>query len=244
MSPKILFLIDGNSLMFRSYYATAYKGNLMKTTTGIYTNALYGFCNMLHRCLVEDTEYIFVAFDAGSQTFRHQSFDEYKATRKPLPEELKMQIPYIKQYLDIMNVKRKESDMYEADDIIASAAHKFYDDFDEIRVITGDRDLLQLVNGKVKVLLTKRGIGKLDEYNKNNFKEKTGISPKQVTDYKGMVGDASDNLPGIKGIGEKTALKLLEKYQTLENAIENLDSLPAKTQKYFMENKDMGLWCK
>ena len=138
MDKKILYLIDGNSLMFRAYYATIdYRtGAMMRTTDGRYTNALYGFCSMLHRRLIEDVDYVFVAFDAGSQTFRHQSYDEYKATRKPLPDELRTQIPYIKQYLDIMNVKREESDMYEADDLLASVARKFYRDFDEIRIIT------------------------------------------------------------------------------------------------------------
>ena len=244
MNKKILFLIDGNSLMFRSYYATAYTGNLMKTKDGIYTNALFGFCSMLHRRLIEEADYAFVAFDAGSQTFRHQSFEEYKATRKPLPEELKMQIPYIKQYLDIMNVKRKESDIYEADDIIASVARKFYQNFDEIRIITGDRDLLQLVNDKVAVYLTKRGVAELDEYNHNNFQDKTRITPGQITDYKGMAGDSSDNLPGIRGIGEKTALKLLEKYHSLENIIKHIDELPVRTKNLILENKEMGIRCK
>ncbi|MDD4077201.1 MAG: DNA polymerase I [Bacilli bacterium] len=244
MNKKILFLIDGNSLMFRSYYATAYTGNLMKTKAGVYTNALYGFCNMLHRRLIEEADYAFVAFDAGSQTFRHQSFTDYKATRKPLPDELKMQIPYIKQYLDIMNVKRKESDMYEADDIIASVAYKFYQNFDEIRIITGDRDLLQLVNDKVKVYLTKRGIAELDEYNHNNFQDKAGVIPEQITDYKGMVGDPSDNLPGIRGIGEKTALKLLEQYHSLENIIKHIEEFPTRIKTLILKNKKMGLRCK
>lgn len=246
MDKKILYLIDGNSLMFRAYYATIdYRtGAMMRTTDGRYTNALYGFCSMLHRRLIEDVDYVFVAFDAGSQTFRHQSYDEYKATRKPLPDELRTQIPYIKQYLDIMNVKREESDMYEADDLLASVARKFYRDFDEIRIITGDRDLLQLVNGRVKVFLTKQGIRELDEYNADNFQVKTGITPAQVADYKGLVGDASDNLPGIKGIGPKTALQLLERYQTLENIIAHVDELPAGVRARLEENKDVGIRCK
>lgn len=246
MDKKILYLIDGNSLMFRSYYATIdYRtGQMMRTTDGRYTNALFGFCAMLHRRLIEDVEYAFVAFDAGSKTFRHQSYDEYKATRKPLPDELRMQIPYIKQYLDVMKVKRKESDMFEADDLLASVARKFRDDFDELRIITGDRDMLQLVDDRVKVYLTKQGIRELDEYNADNFFEKMGITPAQIPDYKGLVGDTSDNLPGIKGIGPKTALQLLERYQTLENIIAHSEKLPAGVQAKIAENKDVGLWCK
>jgi len=243
MAKKTLTLIDGNSLMFRSYYATAYRGELMQTKGGLYTNALYGFCNML-LSLIGDLEYAFVAFDAGKQTFRHQEYAEYKAKRRELPDELRVQIPYIKKYLDIMKIRRMESLDFEADDLIASVATKFYNDFDEIRIITGDRDLLQLVNGKVKVFLTKSGVRELDEYNRENFYEKAGFHPHQVPDYKGLVGDTSDNLPGIKGIGEKTAVKLLKEYSTLEEIIENADKIGGKTGELIKENKDSGLWCK
>jgi len=240
---KKITLIDGNSLMFRSYYATAYRGNLMKTKDGIYTNALYGFCNMLTGLLTED-DYAFVAFDAGKKTFRHQEFTEYKGTRKELPDELRIQIPYIKKYLDILKVKREESLEYEADDLIASAARLAYNDFDEIRIITGDKDLLQLVNDKVKVCLTRKGVGELEEFTKENFFEKMNITPEQVTDYKGLVGDSSDNLPGIKGIGDKTAIKLLNEYRDLEGIIDNVENLTGKTKNLFIENKDMGIKCK
>ena len=148
---KKILLIDGNSLMFRSYYATAYTGNLMKTKDGLYTNALFGFVNMITKLLTDDIEYAFVAFDAGKQTFRHKEYDDYKGGRKPLPDELREQIPLIKEYLDLLNVKRMESLDYEADDLIATVATKFKDSFDEVLVITGDRDLLQLVDEKVSV---------------------------------------------------------------------------------------------
>ncbi|MGI6768075.1 MAG: DNA polymerase I [Bacilli bacterium] len=242
-NKKTITLIDGNSLMFRSYYATAYRGIFMQTKNGLYTNALYGFCNMFIS-LIEDLDYAFVAFDAGKQTFRHQEFTEYKAKRKELPEELRVQIPYIKKYLDIMKIYRDESLDYEADDLIACVANKMYNDFDEIRIITGDKDLLQLVNDKISVYLTKKGVGELDEYNKENFYEKAGFHPEQTVDFKGLVGDASDNLPGIKGIGEKTALKLLNEYPTLEDMIANADKITGKTGQLIKENQEIGLKCK
>lgn len=240
---KKLLLIDGNSLMFRSYYATAYTGNLMKTKDGLYTNAVFGFCNMLNKLLEKET-YAFVAFDAGKQTFRHKEFSEYKGTRKPLPEELKTQIPLIKEYLDIINVKRMENLDYEADDLLATASTLLNNDFDEFLVVTGDRDLLQLVSDKISVALTKKGVGELDIYTKENFFEKLGFFPEQLIDYKGIVGDTSDNLPGIKGIGEKTAIKLLNDFKTIEGIYDHLDSLTTRNRNLFIEGKDIALRCK
>lgn len=240
---KKLLLVDGNSLMFRSYYATAYTGNLMKTKDGLYTNALYGFVNMISK-LVSENEYAFVAFDAGKQTFRHQQYSDYKGGRKPLPEELRGQIPLIKEYLDIINVKRMESLDYEADDLIATVATKFKNDFDEIIVITGDHDLLQLVDDKISVGLTKKGVGELDIHDNNNFYEKEGFNPNQIIDYKGIAGDSSDNLPGIKGVGDKTTIKLLNEYGTLENIYEHVNELTPKVKEAFINGKDMAFQCK
>lgn len=226
---KKLVLIDGNSLMFRSYYATAYTGQLMQNKHGIFTNAIYGFCNMLTKIQEEEMSHIFVAFDAGSQTFRHKEYEEYKKTRKALPDELLMQIPYIKKYLDILNIKRHESLDYEADDIIASLTKlALKDGFNQIDIITGDKDMLQLVSEKVNVLITIRGATNLEEYNQDNFYDKMEIYPSQVTDYKGLVGDTSDNLPGIKGIGNKTAIKLLSQFKNLENIIANTSLIKGK----------------
>ena len=237
-------LIDGNSLMFRSYYATAHTGNLMKTKDGVYTNALFGFCNMLTKLLEDNYEYVFVAFDAGKKTFRHQQFTEYKGTRKQLPDELRVQIPIIKEYLDILNIKRMEDFDFEADDLIASVSEKVKNNNDEIYVITGDKDLLQLVSENVNVCLTKKGVGELDIYNVNNFNEKMGFSPLQILDYKGLVGDTSDNLPGIKGVGEKTAIKLINQYGSLEGIYEHIDDLKGKTKELFISGKEMATTCK
>ena len=240
---KKIILIDGNSLMFRSFYATAYTGNLMQNKQGLYTNALFGFCNMLNKLLEEKYDAIFVAFDAGKATFRHQQYSDYKGGRKPMPEEFKMQIPYIKKYLDLLNIKRFETLDYEADDLIASVATLAQDEY-EVKIITGDKDLLQLVGGNIKVFITRKGVGELEEFNEDNFKEKMGILPAQVTDYKGLIGDNSDNLSGIKGIGPKSACALLEKYNTLENVVEHVEELKGKQADLIKEGASIGLTCK
>ena len=240
---KVL-LIDGNSLMFRAYYATAYTGNLMQSKSGLYTNAIFGFVNMIQKLVNNDVDKVFVAFDAGKQTFRHKQFDDYKGGRKPMPEEFKMQIPYIKQYLDIMNIKHFECLDYEADDLVCAYAELANNEENEVYIVSGDKDLLQLAKGNITVCLTKKGITELEEYTESNFKEKMGFYSYQVPDYKGLVGDSSDNLPGIKGIGEKTALKLLDQYNSLENIIENVNELKGKVHDVILENKEIGLMCK
>ncbi len=239
---KKAILLDGNSIMFRAYYATAYTGNLMKTSNNLYTNAVYGFINMMNKILdTPDLTHIFVAFDKGKKTFRHQTYADYKGGRKPMPEEFAMQIPYIKEYLDILNVKRLETDEYEADDLIGTMAYRIKNDFDEVLVVSGDKDLLQLVNGNVHVCLTKKGITDLEEYTDDNFKSIMGFNPNQVTDYKGLTGDSSDNLPGITGIGPKTAIKLLDEYGTLENIIANVDKLSGKVKENIINDQEIGL---
>lgn len=242
---KKVILLDGNSIMFRAYYATAYTGNLMKTSTELYTNAVYGFINMISKVLeTPNLTHIFVAFDKGKKTFRHQAYADYKGGRKPMPEEFAMQIPFIKEYLDILKIKRLETDEYEADDLIGTMAYKLQNEFDEIIVISGDKDLLQLVNKNIKVCLTKKGITDLEEYNEDNFKTLMGFEPNQLIDYKGLIGDSSDNLPGISGIGPKTAVKLLEQYQTLENIIQNSSNLSGKLKENIEKEALIGLQSK
>ena len=231
---KRVILLDGNSLMFRAYYATAYTGNLMQTSTGLYTNALYGFVNMMNKILdTIDGDHMLVAFDKGKKTFRHQQLESYKGTRKKMPEELAMQIPLIKEYLDVMGIKRLELDDYEADDIVGSMAKVASGEGYDVICLSGDKDLLQLVSDKVTVALTKKGITELDELTLQNFKEKMGFAPNQMIDYKAMIGDNSDNLEGVKGIGPKTAVSLLEKYHTLDGIYENIDKLTPKQQEVF-----------
>ena len=156
---KKMIVLDGNSIMFRAYYATAYTGNLMQARSGLYTNAIYGFVNMIQHILqTPDMTNIFVAFDKGKKTLRHQTYSDYKGGRKSTPEEFLMQIPYIKEYLDVLGIKHLELDDYEADDIVGSMAMLARSEFDEVMVISGDKDLLQLAKGNVHVYLTKKGL--------------------------------------------------------------------------------------
>ena len=239
---KRVIVIDGNSLMFRAYYATAYTGNLMQASNGLYTNALYGFVNMMNKIMDSmNPTHMLVAFDAGKQTFRHKQYSDYKGTRKKMPEELGMQIPLIKEYLNTIGVKQLELLDYEADDIVGSMAKLTSRLGYSVDIISGDKDLLQLVEKNITVHLTKKGITELDDYTVDNFYEKLGFNPNQHVDYKAMIGDTSDNLPGVKGIGPKTALTLLQEYQSLENIIANIPSLKGKVAVAFEENKDVAI---
>lgn len=239
---KRLILIDGNNLMFRAYYATAYTGNLMMTKNGLYTNALFGFANMVNKIVKELTpDYLFIAFDKGKKTFRHQMYGEYKSGRAHMPEELAMQIPLVKEYVNLLGIKQYECNDYEADDLVGSCADKFKNDVDEIIVISQDKDLLQLVDEKTTVASPKSGISELIFYNTKNFKELLGIEHYQMVDYKGLIGDSSDNLPGVTGVGPKTAQKLLEEYKTLENIFDNIPNIKGKISEKLSADKEVSL---
>lgn len=232
-----IVLVDGNNLLFRSYYATAYTGNFMKNSKGFPTNALYGFTNMMNKILKEENPtHIIVAFDKG-KTFRHEKYDFYKDGRSATPDELKLQFPLAKDILDGMGIKHYEIDNYEADDIIGTFA-KFCDIYDDIEglIISSDRDLLQLISESVsiKLLKSKDHI----RYNKDSFIAEYGINPINVIDLKSLMGDASDNIPGVKGIGEKGALKLLHEYGTLENLYNNIDSIKGKLKEKLVDDRD------
>ena len=207
-----LVLIDGNSLMYRAYYATAYSGNLMKTSQGIFTNALYGFVNMMNKVMDDyHHTHMLVAFDAGKTTFRHEFLETYKDGRKPMPDEMRSQINLIKKYLDLLGVKRLELPTYEADDIIGTLARLGEKaDFEKIHIITGDKDLLQMADEKTTVHITRKGVTDIESFTPEAVFEKYELSPSQIVDLKGLMGDPSDNLPGIPGVGEKTAIKLLK----------------------------------
>ncbi|MFA5697139.1 MAG: DNA polymerase I [Candidatus Izemoplasmatales bacterium] len=225
---KKLILIDGNNILFRSYYATASMGNLMKNSQGIYTNAVYGFVNTIQALISRDFTHILVAFDCKGKTFRHDKFEAYKGTRKEAPEELIMQMPLVREYLDAAGVARYEQDHFEADDIIGYCATKFDTDFDSIEIFSNDHDMLQLLSPKVSQVISKKGLSEIDVFTNDNIVEKLGIRPDQMADYKGLVGDASDNIPGIPGVGDKTAIKLLSEYQTLENVFAHATELKGK----------------
>jgi len=228
---KKLILIDGSNLMFRAYYATAYSGRMMKNSRGEFTNAVYAITNMLNLILKEDFTHILVAFDKGKATFRHKEYEEYKAGRKPMPDEFREQLPYIKAVPDKLGMKVFESEALEADDIIGTLATKFYDDFDDIEIVSNDRDLYQLLNHKVHQRVSKSGLQPEKDYTADSLKEDMNITPAQIPDLKGLMGDSSDNLPGIPGVGEKTALKLLHEYETVDNLLRNVNELKGKLKE-------------
>jgi len=231
-------MVDGNNLLFRSYYATAYNGNFMKNSKGFPTNALFGFVNMMNKIISEEKPvYMIVAFDKG-KTFRHDKFDFYKGGRSETPDELKMQFPFAKEILTAMGIKYYEIDNYEADDIIGTFA-KYCDipsDDYEGLIVSSDKDLLQLVSPQVEIKLLKSK--DYIRYNMNSFKEEWGIDPINIIDLKALMGDASDNIPGVKGIGEKTALKLLKEYKTLDGIYENIDSIKGSLHDKLVADKD------
>lgn len=234
---KKIILVDGNNLLFRSYYATSYSGVIMKNSKGFPTNGLYGFINMMNKIIDEEKpNYILVAFDKG-KTFRHEKYSEYKAGRREMPEELKLQFPKAKEVLDAMGIKHFEIDNYEADDIIGTLA-KTVDLEDEFiaTIISSDKDLLQLISKEVEVKLLKtKGFIRFDE---KTFKDTYGTTPIHMIDLKALMGDASDHIQGVKGIGEKTAINLLTKYQSLDNVYEHLNEIGGKTKEKLEQGKD------
>lgn len=239
-----VLLVDGNSILFRAYYATAgIPGrSIMQTKNGFYTNALYGFVGMLIKTIgtIKPT-HILVAFDTKAKTFRHEEFDDYKAQRKPMPEELAMQIPAIKDFLDVMGIKRLEIEGYEGDDIIGTFAKKAKRQNYDVIILSGDKDMLQLVDNNVQVYLTRHGVSELEAFNVDNFYEKMQIYPSQVVDFKALTGDNSDNLPGIRGIGPKTAYQLLAEYETIENLFAHVEQIKGKIKQNIIEDQEISL---
>ena len=235
---KKFVLIDGNSLINRGFYATP----LLTTKDGVYTNAVYAFINMLLK-LASDyaPDYMLVAFDLKAPTFRHDMFADYKGTRKPMPEELRPQIDLLKNVLDALKIARFEKAGVEADDIIGTLAKKY--DY-QTYIVTGDKDSFQLVDDSTTVLFTKRGITDVDEYNALNFKEKKEITPIQIIDLKSLMGDASDNIPGVAGVGEKTALELIKNYGSLENVYLNIDDIKGKLKEKLQAGKESAAMSK
>ena len=232
-----IILVDGNNLLFRSYYATAYTGNFMKNSKGFPTNALFGFTNMMNKIIEEEKPtYIMVAFDKG-KTFRHNKYDFYKQGRIETPNELKLQFPKAKELLNAMGIKYYEIDNYEADDIIGTFAEYCNKDPNFIgTIISSDKDLLQLISNDIDIKLLKQK--DYLRYNEDIFSKEYGIKPINIIDLKALMGDASDNIPGVKGIGEKTALKLLQEYKTLDGIYENIDKIKGKTKEKLMIDKD------
>ena len=232
-----VILVDGNNLMFRSYFATLYSGGMMTNSEGFPTNALYGFVNMINKIINEEKpEYIMVAFDIG-KTFRHEKYDYYKGKRDETPDDLKKQFPVAKKILNAMGIKYFELDGYEADDIIGTFAKRI-DELDEFigTIISSDKDLLQLISNDIDVKLLKQ-----KDYirmNREEFIKTYGLEPIKMIDLKSLMGDASDNIPGVKGIGEKTAIKLLQEYGSLDGVYENIDNIKGATKDKLINDKD------
>lgn len=227
-----LLILDSNSLMNRAFYALPPLTN----SEGIHTNAIYGFTNMLFKLKDEiNPDYIVAAFDRKAPTFRHKEYEEYKAGRKKMPPELGEQFPLIKDILNLMSINIYEIDGFEADDIIGTLAKFAESNGIEVYIVTGDKDALQLASDNIKVVITKKGVSETAVYDKELFIGEYGITPKQFIDVKGLMGDKSDNIPGVPGIGEKTAFKLIQTYNSIEGVLKSLNDISGKKLKENLE---------
>ena len=242
-----LIVIDGNSLLFRAYYATAYPGvEIMHTSTGVPTNALFAFSNMINKILssLKEGEAIIVAFDTGKKTFRHEALDIYKANRKPAPTELVTQFPIARDFLKAMGIFQFEEDGFEGDDIAGTIARKAEQEGYKVSIYTSDRDFIQLVSDKISVNIIKKGLSDIAVMTPESVLETYGFSPKQIIDYKGLRGDSSDNLPGIPGVGDKTAVKLINTYGDFDSIVEHASEIGGKVGESIKENEKLGRLCR
>lgn len=239
---KKLVLIDGNSVAYRAFFALP----LLHNDKGIHTNAVYGFTMMLNKILAEEQPtHLLVAFDAGKTTFRHETFQEYKGGRQQTPPELSEQFPLLRELLKAYRIPAYELDHYEADDIIGTLAARAEQEGFEVKIISGDRDLTQLASRHVTVDITKKGITDIEPYTPETVHEKYGLTPEQIVDLKGLMGDKSDNIPGVPGIGEKTAVKLLKQFGTVENVLASIDEVKGeKLKENLRQHRDLALLSK
>src|SRR5690625_2045824 len=242
---KNLILIDGNSIMFRAYYATAYPGaTLMQTSKGEYTNALFAFAYMFEKIVNNSEDHVLVAFDTGETTFRHKDYKEYKAGRSEMPEELREQIPRVHEYINLQGIKTYKKVGYEADDLIGIYAKEASKKGIKVNIYSSDRDLLQLVDENITVNLLKSGMKEVAEYTPKSLYEEFELTHEQMIDLKALMGDSSDNIPGVPGVGPKTATRLLKKYKTIENIYENIDELKGKLKENLENNKQLAIMSK
>ena len=238
---KRLIIIDGNSIINRAFYALPDMSN----SEGLKTNAIFGFVRMMFK-IIEDYQptHMSVAFDKKAPTFRHKQYADYKAGRKKMPDELAQQLQPLKDLLDKFNINRLELEGYEADDLIGTVARLGEENDFKVYIVTGDKDAIQLASYKTTTLITKKGVGEVEEYNYDSVLERYEMTPTQFIDLKGLMGDKSDNIPGVPGVGEKTGIKLLKQYSTIENLIEHTDELKGSIKKKIEENKDLALMSK
>lgn len=239
-----LVLIDGNSIVNRAFYGVPDLTN----KEGLHTNAIYGFLNILIKVIEEESPtHLLVAFDVKAPTFRHEMYEEYKGTRKPMPDDLREQIPVLKEVLSAMNIQMKEQEGIEADDILGTMAKSGEGSGMDVCVVSGDRDLLQLATDKIKIRIPKTKGGKtiVEDYYRPQVIEKFGVTPEQIVDLKGLMGDSSDNIPGVPGVGEKTAVKILTLFGTVEQAIEHVDDItPNRAREAVKNNTKLALLSK
>ena len=238
---KTLVIIDGNSIINRAFYALPEMSN----KEGLKTNAIYGFTNMLLKIIdTYNPTHISVAFDRKSPTFRHIEFKEYKAGRKKMPDELREQFEPLKELLDKFNIHRLEIAGYEADDIIGTVSKIAENDGFKVYIVTGDKDAIQLASNKTTTLITKKGVGEVEEYDYDFVIEKYEMTPTQFIDLKGLMGDKSDNIPGVPGIGEKTGIKLIKEFSSIEGIFDNIENIKGSTKKKLEENKELAIMSK
>lgn len=243
---KKLLLIDGNSVAFRAFFALHQSLERFVNHNGLHTTAIYGFKTMLDKIIEKvQPSHVLVAFDAGKKTFRTEKFTEYKGGRSKTPSELSEQFPYIKKLLTAYGIKSYELANFEADDIIGTLANEAEAQDFMVTIVTGDRDLTQLTTDKTTVAVTQKGVSEVEEYTPAHVFEKYGIKSAQIIDMKGLVGDNSDNYPGVTKVGEKTAVKLLQQFETIEGIYENLDNIKAsKMKEHLVEDRELAFLCK
>lgn len=243
---KKLVIVDGNSLLFRAYYATSFTGTIMRRKDGFPTNAIFGFSNMMNKIIstLKDGDLLFVSFDTGKKTFRHKEMETYKAQRKPIDEDLKLQLPVARDLLKAMGVFYYELEGYEGDDLAGTVAKIGSIANLEVDVYTSDKDYLQLINDNISIYMITKGIKETKIMNKESLFNEMGLTPDQIRDYKGLMGDPSDNIKGIPGVGEKTAIKLLQQYSSLEGIIEAMKNEKSKLAQKILDNQDLGKFCK
>ncbi|GAA0117462.1 DNA polymerase I [Clostridium senegalense] len=242
MSKEKMLILDGHSLMYRAFYAMPNLSN----SEGLFTGAIYGFSNMLFKMIDEiEPDYIVATFDRSKPTFRHESFEEYKAGRKTMPDELRMQFPIVKDMLNKMAINIFELDGFEADDLIGTLATYVEKEGMEVYIVTGDKDALQLATENIKVVINKKGVTEKEIYDEKRMIEEYGVTPEEFIDVKGLMGDKSDNIPGVPGIGEKTAFKLIKEFKSIENLLQNLDKVSGKKLKEnLLENSEQAIFSK
>lgn len=243
---KKMLLVDGNSVAFRAFFALHNQLERFVNHDGLHTNAIYGFKLMLDKILGDvSPSNVLVAFDAGKVTFRTKAYADYKGGRSKTPTELSEQFPHIKELLDAYGIKHYELPEYEADDIIGTMAAKAEKAGYQVTIVTGDRDLTQLTTDKTTVAVTIKGVTEIEEYTPAHVVEKYGLQPAQIVDMKGLTGDSSDNYPGVTKVGEKTAIKLLKQYDTIEGIYENIEAMKkSKLKENLTNDRELAFQCK